>query len=314
MQELDHAIKTIARHHPECVLDLLFGHERAVRLQGVEDAQIQIPEHRADKAWRIHDGVQEGCLLLEAIAQPDRRDFSRFVLKNAAFREALGVPVITVLVYLQRGRYATFPEGFEDELGGLSNGFRFARVLLWEHADRIRSGELKELAPFLPLFEEDPAPEILQEVNEVLDTVADPVKRLELKSLSAVIAARIFAEELIKQYLRLEFPMVRETTLFSEWLAQERDKGWTEGKIEGKIEGKVEGKVEGKYVTLQSLLEKRFGELAWDIKTSMQKLSSEQLDALTLAILDLQSLDDFKAWLKAFHSETGAFSQPKASV
>ena len=47
---------------------------------------------------------------------------------------------------------ATFPEGFEEDFCGVMNGFRFARVLLWEHADRIRSGELKELAPFLPHF------------------------------------------------------------------------------------------------------------------------------------------------------------------
>lgn len=66
--------------------------------------------------------------------------------------------------------------------------------------------------------------------------------------------------------------MVRETTIFSEWLTQERNKGW------------VEGKVEGKYATLQKQLEKRFGELALDFKLSLQKLSSDQLDALTLVI------------------------------
>ncbi len=303
MQELDHAIKTIARRHPNCFLDLLFGHERAVTLLGIEDAQIQIPEHRSDKAWRIHDGVKEGCLLLEAIAQPDRRDFDEFLLKNAAFRKALRMPAITALVYLQRGRYATFPDGFEEELAGLTNGFRFVRVLLWEHADRIRNGKLKELAPFLPLFDAEPNPEVLQEVNEIVETVADPKERMELKSLSAIIAARMFAEELIKQSLKLEFPMVRETTIFSEWLAQERDKG--------KLEGKLEGQLEGMHLMLQKLLEKRFGDLAWDIKLSLQKLSSEQSEALTLAILDLQSLDDFRAWLRASKPE---LAQPKASA
>ncbi len=310
MQELDHAIKTVAQRHPECFLDLFFGRERAVKLQSVEDAQIQTPEHRADKVWRIHDGVQEGCLLLEAIAQPDRRDFGKFLLKNAAFREALGVPVITALVYLQRGKYVTFPDGFEEDLGGLKNGFRFTRVLLWEHAGRIRSGELKELAPFLPLFEAEPDPKILEEVNEIVETVADPKERLELKSLGAIIAARIFAEELIKQALRLEFPMVRETTIFSEWLTQEHNKGWAEGKIKGEIEGEIKGK----HVILQKLLEKRFGELATDVKISLQKLSGEQLDALTLAILDLQSLDDFKAWLRACQPESAALSQPQAAA
>lgn len=303
MQELDHAIKTIARRHPNCILDLLFGHERAVTLLGVEDAQIQIPEHRSDKAWRIHDGAKEGCLLLEAIAQPDRRDFDEFLLKNAAFRKVLSMPVITALVYLQRGRYATFPDGFEDELAGLKNDFRFVRVLLWEHADRIRSGELKELAPFLPLFDAEPRPEVLEEVNAIVETVADPKEQLELKSLSAIIAARMFAEELIKQFLKLEFPMVRETTIFSEWLTLERNKG--------KLEGKLEGQLEGMHLMLQKQLEKRFGPMAWDLKLSLQKLSSEQSEALSLAILDLQSLDDFRAWLK---TPTPELAQPQVSA
>jgi len=60
------------------------------------------------------------------------------------------------------------------------------------------------------------------------------------------------------------------------------------------------------------LLEKRFGELAMDIKMSLHKLNREQLDALTLTLLDLQSLDDFKSWLAAFQTETAALSQPKA--
>ncbi len=291
MQELDHAIKTIARRHPECVLDLLFGHERTVKLQSLEDTQIQIPEHRADKAWRVHDGTTEGCLLLEAIAQPDRRDFEAFLLKNAAFRKALSVPVITVLVYMQRGKYATFPEGFEEEFCGVTNGFRFARVLLWEHAERIRSGELKELAPFLPLFEDEPAVEVLEKVNELIETVTDPAERLELKSLGAIIASRSFAEEVIKKVLRLEFPMVRETTIFSEWLTQEHNKGM--------LEGKLEGKLEGMHTMLQRQLEKRFGPLTLDLKLALQKLSSDQTEVLSLAIFDLQSIDDFKARLHA---------------
>ncbi len=304
MHEIDQAIKHIAKSHPDCFMSLFFGPERAVKLQGVEDAQIQIPEHRADKVWRIHDGNKEGFLMLEAILQPARRDFRKLNLKNAAAQVFFNAPVITVLVYLQRGEYATFPESYEDELGGLRNDHRFARVLLWEHADRIRSGELKELAPFLTLLEKDPGPEVLQQMNSIIETVADPEQRLELKSLGAIIAARIFAEELIKQFLNLESPMIRETTLFSEWLDKER----AQGRVEGYAEGEIKGEIKGRHLTLQKQLERKFGPLTVDLTTSLQKLRSEQLEALTLAIFDLQSLDEFRAWLQNFQPENSARS------
>jgi hypothetical protein len=197
MHEIDRAVKLICGRHPECFLDLFYGRDRKVTLRGVEDAQIQIPEHRADKVWRVYDGVKEGCLMLEAIMQPDRREFRRINLKNAAIQVMLDMPVITVLVYLQKGGYATFPDGYEEELGGLNNKHTFACVLLWEHAERIRSGELKELAPFQVLFEANPSPQILETVNQIIESVPDPQQRMELKSIAAIIAARMFAEEII---------------------------------------------------------------------------------------------------------------------
>jgi hypothetical protein len=285
MHELDRAVKVVCALSPNCLLDLFYGSGHKVVLKGVEDAQIQIPEHRADKVWRAHDGVREGCIALEAIAVPDRRDFPSINLKNAALQVSLKVPVITVLVYLVRGNYATFPDGYEDELGGLTNAHRFVRILLWEHEERIRSGELKELAPFMLLFYDVPDPGILEVANQLIETVADPQQRLELKSIGAIIASRYFSEEIIKQYLRLEFYMIRETTIFKEWLDQRH------------AEGLVEGEVGGKQRLLQKLLERKFGPLSQELKEHLQKLDSLQLDALATTLLDLATIEDLRTWL-----------------
>lgn len=289
MHELDRAVKVVCALHPNCFLDLFFGRERNVILKGVEDAQIQIPEHRADKVWRVHDGVREGCITLEAIAVPDRRDWRRINLKNAAMQVIFNLPVITVLVYLVRGQYATFPDSYEDELGGLTNAHRFARILLWEHEERIRSGELKELAPFLLLFYDAPDPGILATVNQLIETVADPEQRLELKSLGALIAVRHFSEEIIKQYLKLEFPMIRETTIFKEWLDQRYN--------EGLVDGEVKGEISGKQRLLQKQLEKKFGPLSSELKARLLELNSEALDSLAMTLLELATMDDLRARL-----------------
>ncbi|MGH7600125.1 MAG: DUF4351 domain-containing protein [bacterium] len=289
MHELDRAVKVVCALSPNCFLDLFYGSKHKVVLKGVEDAQIQIPEHRADKVWRVHDGVREGCIALEAIAVPDRRDFRSINLKNAALQVNLNVPVITVLVYLERGKYATFPDGYEDELGGLTNAHRFARILLWEHEERIRSGELKELSPFLLLFYDDPDPSILVVENQLIELVPDPQQRLELKSIGAVIAARHFSEEIIKQYLKLEFPMIRETTFFKEWFEQSH--------AEGHAEGRAEGELIGKRLLLQKQLERKFGLLSQELKAHLQKLDSSQLDALATTLFDLATTEDLRAWL-----------------
>jgi len=289
MHELDHAVKVVSGWHPNCFLDLFYGRERKVVLKGVEDAQIQIPEHRADKVWRIHDGIREGCLTLEAIAVPDRRDLRRINLKNAELQVYLKLPVITVLVYLKRGQYATFPDGYEDELGGLTNSHRFVCILLWEHEERIRSGELRELAPFLLLFYDDPDPGILSVINHLIEGVADPQQALELKSVSAIIAERYFSVDLIKQYFKLEFPMIRETSIFKEIFDHRYN--------EGRVEGLAEGEVSGNRRLLQKQLEKKFGPLSPELKVRLLELNSEALDSLAMTLLELATVDELRAWL-----------------
>ncbi len=240
MNEIDYAIKTVCEAFPNCLLDLFYGRERRVVLKNVEDAHIQIPEHRADKIWRVEEEGQEGFLVLEAITVPDKRVLPRFNLKNATLQVHFELPIITILVYVERGKYATFPEGYEQAFGGLKNRHSFERVLLWEHADRIRSGELKELAPFLSLLEDDPAPQVLEVEKQLIETIPEPERQAELKAVAALLATRKFQDEVIKQVLRLEIPMtreMRESTIFKDLFGEARIEALAEGFAEGQTKG-----------------------------------------------------------------------------
>jgi len=55
MQEIDHAIKTLLTRNANSVLDPAFGKRRTIRLKGIADSQINIPELRADKALIVED-------------------------------------------------------------------------------------------------------------------------------------------------------------------------------------------------------------------------------------------------------------------
>ncbi len=143
-------------------------------------------------------------------------------------------------------------------------------------------------------------------MNAIIETVADPEQRVELKSLGVIVAARVFSDEVIKQNLSQEIPMIRQSTIFSELLDQAENKGRSEGESKGEIKGR--------HFTLQKQLERKFGALAPDVKLSLQQLNSAQLEALTMAIFDLQSLDDFRTWLKDTRAGNMSASQPLASA
>jgi len=63
MQEIDHAIKITLTLNPDCVLDLIFGSQRQTKLKGLADAQINIPELRADKMLLVEEGAKQYYIL-----------------------------------------------------------------------------------------------------------------------------------------------------------------------------------------------------------------------------------------------------------
>jgi hypothetical protein len=56
--------------------------------------------------------------------------------------------------------------------GGGRNRFEFETVRLWEHAERIRGGDLQELAPLLVLCENEPTEATLREERELIRQLA----------------------------------------------------------------------------------------------------------------------------------------------
>jgi hypothetical protein len=109
MFEIDRAVKVLLSKYPEKFLDLFFGQKRGVVFQGVEDPQINIPERRADKVWLISDHGKNVAVHLEAMLEPKQSELGNFKTKNALLEEALKRPVVTVILYLEKGKYETFP-------------------------------------------------------------------------------------------------------------------------------------------------------------------------------------------------------------
>lgn len=294
MFEIDRAIKVLLGDYPEKCLDLFFGQDRQVVFQGVEDPQINIPERRTDKVWLVSEQGKDAAIHIEAILEPKTSELPDFYIKNALLEAVLKRPVVTVLLYLEKGKYQTFPYIYERRVGVFTDSHVFARVLLWEYKARILSGEFKELAPLLVLFEDEPSLTILDQEKQLIAEFPDEQERKDLFGVAILVACRKFEDELVRQIFKEQLPMVQEISFVREWLEEREQKG----REEGREKGREEGREEGKKLLLLTLLTKKFGTLSPELQKQVNQLSGTKLDNLSSALLDLNNLDELRIWLE----------------
>jgi hypothetical protein len=154
--------------------------------------------------------------------QPNPSVMPGWLIKTGALTRQLGIRVILVVFYLERGSYASFPSTFITEAGGLKNEFSFPIIRLWEHANRHRSGDLQELAPLLALCEDRPTEQTLREEREIilgLDTT--PEVRAELLAVALTVGLRYFTRDLLEGLFREELRMLKEVDFIRELFSDE---------------------------------------------------------------------------------------------
>ena len=301
MQEIDSVFKSTLALQPDCFLDLIFGKKREVKLKEVTDPQINVPELRADKALLVKENRKVFGLICEAMIQPDRSELPAYAFKAMGLQYVSKHPALVVIVYLEKGKYATFPSGFENKVGGLSTGVWFTKILLWEHESRILSGELKELAPFLPLFHKDPDPGLIEVQKRLLTQVTDPKLQADLLANAMVVDVRAFGMKVVLAKFKKELNMLKETSLVKGWLAESLQeglrKGERKGERRGERKGERRGERQGKLAVIQRILAQKLGRLTPELRTKLQSLDSNQLDKLSLTLLDIESKQELLAWL-----------------
>jgi hypothetical protein len=120
---LDRAVKRVFGDAPLAAL-MLAG---ATLPEGVavrrEDVTINIAEHRADHLFVPNLIHNPWALHMEYVARPDPRQHPNWHYKNACFNKQLNMPVPLVVLYLEKGDYATFHTGCIIKAGGISTSF-----------------------------------------------------------------------------------------------------------------------------------------------------------------------------------------------
>src|SRR5262245_22215459 len=69
------------------------------------------------------------------------------------------------------------------------------------------------------------------------------------------------------------------------------------GMIEGEKKGRNEGRMEEALIILMRQLKRRFGLIRDEVETQVRDLSLPQIEELSEAFLDFNTVDDLKRWL-----------------
>jgi hypothetical protein len=294
MFELDRAMKILAARYPLVFQQLLFGENPEVKFEKVEDSAINVAEHRSDKIFCYLENGKRKIVNLEFVIQPDPNDLLRFHIKNGLLTASYLVEVVTVIVYLERGRYRTFPNEYVARIGQASTKTQFSRILLWEYKDRIRSGEFRELAPLLVLFEEKPTEATLLEEKALIKSVADEQEQSNLLALAIMIAFRKFKEPIIKELFYKEYNMLKEASFVKEWIQE----SWEKGQQEGQSIGLREGLRKGQIKIILKQLENILGRVDLELEKRIHSLSDSDIEKLSEALLRMKNTTDLEEWLR----------------
>jgi len=294
-QELDRVVKMLASKYPSAFMQILFGQESKVNLKGIEDTAINIPERRSDKVYRVYEHNRQAIINFEFMIEPDLRRLKEFHCKSGMLTASFDCQVITVIIYLDRGRYRTFPDSYISEIAGIRNRNQFEIRLLWDFKEQIESGELKELIPLLVLCEEKPDISVLEKEKELIDRIPDQKERSDMLAMAMMVAFRKYREEIVRAFFREEIELMKESDFIQEFINEGRKEGWKEGRIDGEL------------TLTKRLIEKKFSRMPEDITEDIELLNYEQLEELAAALMDMTQITELRNWLVSQSVENTTF-------
>ena len=278
---------------------------------------MNVPELRADHLFRIEEeGVPPWELQVEYQIEPDPRQVPGWIAKNAALNHQRKIPVVLLVIYLRKGDRTRFPESHVVEAGGLKNEHRFETVRLWEHRERIRTGDLRELAPLLVLCEDNPTESTLREERQIIQEL--PVTREakeELHGLALMLGSGIFSAEVLRKVFIEEQNMLGTVDekkfleeVFPEALAELKRRSEESGEKRGEKRGEVLGEVSGQIREARRLalviLRVRFQDLPSEISEQVEGAGTAWCEALVEFTVNASSLQEVKNWIAA-HPDHG---------
>ena len=317
---IDVSMKMLIRGRPEAALSLA-GLEANTLKYRFEDTSVLTREYRSDQVMILD--IPKLAISWEYQLAPKADTLRNWFAKCANLTIQLDMPVLLVAIYLEKGDYATFLDRHETTFGSLTTLFQFNAIKLWEHADRIRSGELIELAPLLILCDNQPRVETVQEeIYLISNSNLPPAKQFELYQTVFRIAGARLPKEVIDVFYQEINAMVKEDFEIDYFL--EATKNFVRNQVIAEVTEKVTKKVsaevtekvsaevtekvsaavtkkvsaevsvKNKDEMTRKLLRSRLGQIPQSMEDYLRTASVDQLDSIFDQALRVESYADLR--------------------
>ncbi len=207
----------------------------------------------------------------------------------ALAEEKYGLPVYPVLVnILPPSSTVVVSERFESDFLGLQSRQDYRVINLWKvEAETVFEQSLDTLLPFVPILKGGGNQ---QTVRRALVQLQQNEELVELESLLGFFASFVLDTELVRQIMRWDMTVLRESPWYQELLQEGRKAGIAEGEQRGRTE-------EGRSLVLRQLI-RRFGPLSTSVEAQVRALELPQIEALGEALLDFAQMSDLTDWLQ----------------
>ncbi|TDA70070.1 MAG: hypothetical protein D9V47_03415 [Clostridia bacterium] len=173
--------------------------------------------------------------------------------------------------------------------------FPYLVIRLWEYAEAIASGELRELAPLLILLTEEKEEKVLARSRELILASRDEKWRANALSAAITVARRYFPKELLLKFFREELRMLHEADIVQDWINEGFEKGMEKG-IEKGIE---KGEVRAIREDIVDMLSERLGMVKTGIGKKLAAIDDPAvLRSLHRKSIKVESVEEFSRLLE----------------
>ncbi len=211
---------------------------------------------------------------------------------TALAEEKYNLPIYPVLINILQSDEKKIPTRFESEFAGLQARQDYRVINLWEVDVEIAfTRPIPSLLPFVPLLKGGAETSTVQRALQLLR--ADE-KLSQLETVMAFFATFVLDSALIKQIMRWDMTVLRE----SPWYQEIKEEGRIEFLEIGRQEGRQEGRLQEKLFAIELDLEFKFGNEGLQLMSEISQISSlEKLQILQRGIKNVNTLDELQQFL-----------------
>ncbi|CAD5969931.1 hypothetical protein PCC9214_03743 [Planktothrix tepida] len=180
-----------------------------------------------------------------------------------------------VVIYLQRTNSPLVQQNtFKLE----KTSHEFEVIRLWEQPTE-EFLRVSGLLPFAVLSQTNDPAQVLTQVSQIAEQIADRRVQSNLIAASSILAGLVLETNVIQRIIRSD--IMQESTMYQEILRQGKEQGRAEGRAEGLTEGRAEGLTEGRAEALRqvAILLLRMG-MSLEQISQTTELTVEQIQAL----------------------------------